>query len=117
MVPEVTSRTELLPAAAQVQQDTFQRSQVEQSAHQPAESHSATIEAGDLQKAVEKVREVFQNVEPRLQFEIDPDLHRVIVKIMNGESGEVIRQIPPEEVLDLARNFQASTGLLLKQQA
>jgi flagellar protein FlaG len=116
MVPEVTNRTELLPAAAQVHQDASQRSQVEQPAHQRADSQSAAIEAGDLQKAVEKVREVFQNVEPRLQFEIDPDLHRVIVKVMNGESGEVIRQIPPQEVLDLARNFQASTGLLLKQQ-
>jgi flagellar protein FlaG len=52
-----------------------------------------------------------------LQFEVDPDLHRVIVKIMNGDSGEVIRQIPPQEVLDLAKNLQASKGLLLKQQA
>jgi flagellar protein FlaG len=117
MVHEVTSRTELQPAAAQVHQDASQRSQVEESAPQPADARSVNIEAGDLEKAVQKVREVFQKVEPRLQFEIDPDLHRVIVKIMNGESGEVIRQIPPQEVLDLARNFQASTGLLLKQQA
>lgn len=117
MVHEVTSRTELLPAAAQAHQEASQRNQVEESARQPAEFRSVKIEAEDLQKAVDKVREVFQKVEPRLQFEIDPDLHRVIVKIMNGESGEVIRQIPPQEVLDLARNFQASTGLLLKQEA
>ena len=117
MVHEVTSRTELQPAAAQAHQDASQRSQVEESAHQSADARLVNIEAGDLEKAVDKVREVFQKVEPRLQFEIDPDLHRVIVKIMNGESGEVIRQIPPQEVLDLARNFQASTGLLLKQQA
>ena len=117
MVHEVTSRTELLPVAAQAPQDASQRSHAEESATQPADSHSVTIEPADLQKAVDKVREVFQKIEPRLQFEVDPDLHRVIVKIMNGESGEVIRQIPPQEVLDLARNFQASTGLLLKQQA
>jgi flagellar protein FlaG len=117
MVHEVTSRTELLPAAAQAHQDVSQRSQVEESAHQAADASSVNIEAGDLEKAVQKVREAFQKVEPRLQFEIDPELHRVIVKVMNGESGEVIRQIPPQEVLDLARNFQASTGLLLKQQA
>ena len=116
MVHEVTSRTELLPVAAQAPQDASKR-QVEEPARQQADSHSANIEPAELEKAVEKVREVFQKVEPRLQFEVDPDLHRVIVKIMNGESGEVIRQIPPQEVLDLARNFQASTGLLLKQQA
>jgi flagellar protein FlaG len=117
MVHEVTSRTELLPVAAQAHQDASQRNQVEEPAHQSADSHSVNIKPADLEKAVDTLREVFQNVEPRLQFEVDPDLHRVIVKIMNGESGEVIRQIPPKEVLDLARNVQASTGLLLKQQA
>ena len=117
MVHEVMSRTELLPAASQVHRDVPQRSQVEESVHQSAESHTVQIEPGDLEKAVARVREVFQMVEPRLRFEIDPDLHRVIVKIMNGESGEVIRQIPPQEVLDLAKSFQASSGLLLKQEA
>ena len=117
MVHQVTSRTELLPAAGHVHQDAPQRSQAEESVRQPAESHSVKIESSDLEKAVEKVREVFQTVEPRLQFEVDPDLDRVIVKIMNGESGEVIRQIPPQEVLNLAKSLQALPGLLLKQEA
>lgn len=117
MVHQVTSRTELLPATSPVHQDVPQRSRVEQPVHQPAGSHPVKIESSDLEKAVEKVREVFQTVEPRLQFEIDPDLDRVIVKIMNGESGEVIRQIPPQEVLNLAKSLQASPGLLLKQEA
>jgi flagellar protein FlaG len=116
MVHQVTSRTELLSATGQAQQDAPQRSRVEQSIH-PAESKPAAIDEGDLKQAVDKVREVFQSVEPRLQFEIDPDLDRVIVKIMNGESGEVIRQIPPQEVLNLAKSFRASPGLLLQQEA
>ncbi|HET6675572.1 MAG TPA: flagellar protein FlaG [Nitrospiraceae bacterium] len=118
MVHEVTSRTELLAPASEVNASVPHRNlEREQPEQESAVHQTRRVEASDLEEAVARVRDVFQQVEPRLQFEIDPDLHRVIVKIMNGESGEVIRQIPPKEVLDLAKNFQASTGLLLKQEA
>ena len=70
-----------------------------------------------LDQAVGKVREVFQAAAPRVQFEVDADLHRVVVKIVNGESGELIRQIPEEEILRLARSLEEAKGLLLKEQA
>ncbi len=68
-----------------------------------------------LQRAVERVREVFQGVDARLLIEIDQGLNRVVIKIVNGQSGEVIRQIPPEELLELARRFDGATGLLLQE--
>jgi flagellar protein FlaG len=117
MVHEVTSRTELSAPVSEVSTNAPNRSQTQEPSVQAVGPQPSKIEASDLEKAVARVREIFQNVEPRLQFEVDPDLHRVVVKIMNGESGEVIRQIPPQEVLDLAKNFQASKGLLLKQEA
>jgi flagellar protein FlaG len=43
---------------------------------------------------------------------VDQDLKRVVVKILKGDSGEVIRQIPPQEVIDLAKNLSGSKGLL-----
>ncbi|MEX5216215.1 MAG: flagellar protein FlaG [Nitrospiraceae bacterium] len=117
MVHEVTSRTELPATASEASANAPHRSHGQDPSAHAAGPQPTHIETSDLQKAVDRVREVFQNVEPRLQFEVDPDLHRVIVKIMNGDSGEVIRQIPPQEVLDLAKNLQTSKGLLLKQQA
>ncbi|HXF92897.1 MAG TPA: flagellar protein FlaG [Nitrospiraceae bacterium] len=68
-----------------------------------------------LQRAVARVREVFQGADARLLIEIDRGLNRVVIKIVNGQSGEVIRQIPPEELLDLARRFDGVTGLLLQE--
>jgi flagellar protein FlaG len=63
------------------------------------------------------VREVFQKAEPRLQIEIDPDLERVVVKIVRGETNEVIRQIPPQELLDLAKRLAPPKGLLFTERA
>lgn len=37
------------------------------------------------------------------QFEVDPALHRVVVKVLDGESGEVIRQVPPKEAVAIAK--------------
>ena len=39
----------------------------------------------------------------RLQFEVDRPTERVIIRVMDRDSGELIRQIPPEEMMDLAR--------------
>lgn len=88
---------------------------------EPALPNPETVqEAADpqaLDEAVSKVREVFHAAVPRVQFEIDSDLHRVVVKIINAESGEVIRQIPQEEILRLAKSLEGAKGILLKEQA
>jgi flagellar protein FlaG len=52
-----------------------------------------------------------------LKFEIDDSTDRVVVKVIEKDSGEVIRQFPPKEVLELAKFFNASKGFLLKEQA
>jgi len=119
MLHEVTNRTDVPAAADRMAQSAAQRrNEIEQgTTKSPSIDQSAKTESGDLQQAVARVREEFVKVEPRLQFEIDRDLNRVIVKIMDGDSGEVIRQIPAKEVLDLAKSLDASKGFLLKQQA
>ncbi|MDH5741594.1 MAG: flagellar protein FlaG [Nitrospira sp.] len=68
-----------------------------------------------LEQAVGKVREALQQSGSQLQIEVDQDLHRVIVKIVKGDSGEVIRQIPPQEVIDLAKDLANHKGLLFEE--
>jgi flagellar protein FlaG len=50
---------------------------------------------------------------PDWSLAVDPDLDRVVVKVMDGDSGTVIRQIPQQEVIDLAKRLETPTGLLL----
>ena len=70
-----------------------------------------------LEHAVSKVKAAFEEAGSHLQIEVDPDLDRVVVKILSGESGEVIRQIPPKEVIDLAKNLSGSKGALFGEHA
>ncbi len=70
-----------------------------------------------LEHAAARVTDVLRGTTSRLQFEIDPDLHKVVIKIINGESGEIIRQIPAQELLDLAKHLDQPKGLLVRERA
>jgi flagellar protein FlaG len=82
--------------------------------HEPV---SDPFDRDALERAAAKVLDVFQEAEPRVRIEIDPELERVVVKIVKGDTNEVIRQIPPQELLDLAKRLTAPKGFLLKEEA
>ena len=92
------------PSAARTQSDTD---------NQP----TAPIDRATLEQAVAKVSEELKAHDTNLKFEIDDSTDRVIVKVIEKDSGEVIRQFPPKEVLNLAKYFNSSKGLLLKEHA
>ena len=71
-----------------------------------------------LKKAVEEINRAMQQSGRTLQFSVDSATDRVVVRLTDTETGEVIRQIPSEETLEIARSIgQFQQGLLLKQQA
>ncbi len=118
MVHEVSNAKDLLTGTGQVNQAAPQRlGERKDKDARSEDAQSGQVSEKDLQEALSRVREVFQKADPRLEFSVDQDTDRVVVKVVNGESGEVIRQIPPKEVLDLARSLEQPTGLLLHQKA
>jgi flagellar protein FlaG len=78
---------------------------------------SAPFDRAAIDRAVAKVSEVLDTTDPRLKIEIDDETKRVVVKIVQEDSGEVIRQIPPEELLKLEKYLASGKGILLKEQA
>ena len=73
--------------------------------------------AGELQKALEEVEKAVAPMAQSLQFSLDKDAGRTVVKVMDTDTNEVIRQIPSEEVLAISKAVDKLKGLLIKQQA
>jgi flagellar protein FlaG len=48
-------------------------------------------------------------------FEMDQELKRVIIKVVDKENGTVIREIPPEVVRDIAKTMNDASGQLLDE--
>lgn len=70
-----------------------------------------------VQKAVENLRQAVQSSSANLQFSVDGDTGKTIIRVVDGDTKEVIRQLPSEEVLQLAKSLDKLSGLLLKQKA
>ena len=88
-----------------------------------AESADVTAERAEevtppqVEAAVSKINDVLQSRSISLQFEIDKDTDKVIVKVVDQTNGVVIRQIPTEEVVHIAKVMGKAPGLLMSQQA
>ncbi len=68
-------------------------------------------------EAARKVEELFQTVRRNLHFRDDPHSGRIIVSVIDADSGEIIRQIPPERMLQMAANLERIDGLLFADRA
>ena len=52
-----------------------------------------------------------------LRLRVDRDLDRVIARVVDGETGEVVREIPPEALVAAAKNLQDILGQMLNAEA
>jgi len=83
----------------------------------PADKAAPQPSSEQLNQAVKQIQDVITKTANRLEFSIDEDLGVSIVKVVDTESKKLIRQIPSEEVLKIAKALDSLQGLLVKQQA
>lgn len=70
-----------------------------------------------LRDAVQRANETVQVLRSNLQFTVDEATGIDVVKFIDIKTKEVIRQIPSEEMLALARRLDEIKGLLIKDKA
>lgn len=74
-----------------------------------------TIDHAHLEAIVDRLRETLRHVQPHVQLSVDPGVNQVVFRVLDKESGELIRQIPPETVLELNRFFADQSGLFIEE--
>ena len=71
----------------------------------------------DVDQAIENINKAVQAFSQKLEFSIDKDTDTFVVKVVDKETKEVIRQIPSEELLNIAKALDKLQGLLIKDKA
>jgi flagellar protein FlaG len=61
----------------------------------------------DVVQAVKAVNAAEMFGDNELEFQRDPQSHRMLIRVVNRKTKEVISQIPPDYVLRLAENMKA----------
>ena len=79
------------------------------------EGESASRE--QIEDAVASIQDFVQSVRRSINFSVEESSGRVVVKVTDAGSGDVIRQIPSEEALQLAENLSEVRSLLFKAEA
>ncbi|QPK65684.1 flagellar protein FlaG [Methylomonas sp. LL1] len=64
-----------------------------------------------VKEAVDQGNSLLQMAKRNLQFKVDEETNEQVVKIVDSDSGEVVRQIPTEEMLAFIRRMQELEGL------
>jgi len=71
----------------------------------------------ELDSAVKTANKFMLALSQNLQFSIDKDTEKVVVKLVDNSTKEVVKQIPSEEMLAIAKALDKFQGLLVKEKA
>ncbi len=71
----------------------------------------------DLSRAVEQIQNYLRESGKNLSVAFDDSADRYVTKVVNSDTGEVVRSIPSEEVLELARAINEKLGGIVDQRA
>jgi len=68
-------------------------------------------------KAAAQLQEFVNSMGRNLSFSVDQTTGYNIVRVVNPDTGELIRQLPSEELLKISRDFQRLNNVLVSQKA
>lgn len=88
--------------------------QTEQSVSQ---TQKAEANRQELEEAVKQVNDFLKPINNAIQFNLDDDTGKTIVKVIDLATKDVIRQFPSEEMLSIAKAIDKMKGLLVQQKA
>ncbi|RRJ85483.1 flagellar biosynthesis protein FlaG [Aestuariirhabdus litorea] len=103
---ENRSSAEVIEARQQAQQAQAQKAAEQQE-----------VSRQQVDDAVSNLNDFVQNIRRDLSFQVDEEAGEVIVQVTDYQTGEMIRQIPSEEALELAERLSEARSLLFEAKA
>lgn len=116
-VSSKTERAQLTPGKASEVAKSEKSQGVEGERPSGPTQAAAPASREEVEAAVATIQDFVQSVRRDLNFSLEEGSGRVVVKVMDSGSGDVIRQIPSEEALQLAENLSEVRSLLFKAEA
>ncbi|MCC9661890.1 flagellar protein FlaG [Pseudoalteromonas sp. MB41] len=99
-------------------ENTLQQQQAERSV-QAEQKTAEKDELGreQLEKMAQQLQDFMGEMNRSLQFQVDEESGRDVIKVVDKNSGELIKQYPSEEVLSLVAKLSETAGFLIDQTA
>ncbi|MDD5335619.1 MAG: flagellar protein FlaG [Rhodoferax sp.] len=79
------------------------------------QGEAGKLSAEQARQTLQEINKVMDALSISVQFQIDPDYKEVIIKVVDQDTGKVIRQLPSEDVVRVAKALDNLKGLLFAQ--
>jgi len=87
-------------------------------AQRPGVAGEAERAAEDIQRAlVEDLANKPVDAANEIRLRVEPDVDLVVAEVVNRETGEVVQEIPPEDLVNAAKRLEAMLGRVLDDEA
>ena len=93
-------------SGAQSGKDMPEGSRAQEAKQAEQQAKTSAQRADRVEQAVARLNDYVQSTQRDLRFSVDKDLGRTVVRVIDSNTQEVIRQIPNETALNLARNLK-----------
>ena len=83
-----------------------------------ADARDAKLDKPDAKQVLQSlddINKVMAGFAISVQFQIDPDYKELIVKVVDQDTGKLIRQMPTEDVVKMSKAMDNLKGLLFAQ--
>lgn len=83
------------------------------SADQAEKKPKDELEQQKLEEAVEQANKTMETYSTELRFSIHKASGEIMVKVINAKDNSVVREIPPERVLDFVAHVKKMLGIII----
>jgi len=121
MNSEITNVSKLVPATVvKSNRQSEEPASLKSDAVTEPKVEVAPVSANSLKSAAVAGNSILQTVNRNLEFQVDDSTKKVVVKIVDNQSGETVRQIPSEDMMTFIKKMQeldGKTGSVIQDRA
>ena len=112
-IPGAAVRTKAIKEEEKPTAQNIIKEQIQKNLAPQKQDDSQDLKPSELNKTIEELNKHFQIFNTRLSFSFNDESDTAVIKIQDRNSGEVIKQIPPQEMLDSLAKISNIVGLLI----
>lgn len=79
------------------------------------QNQTVILNQEEINRSLEILRKAFYLFNRKLKFSVNREINRVVVKVIDGTTDKVIKEIPPEKIQKLVSRIKETIGLLFDE--
>lgn len=109
------NKSELMSAGSAQNAERLVIRDTQELASQERKGVKVSVAEEQLIRNIERAVKALQGPQTTLEVSIHEKTHDIMVKVLNRDTGELIREIPPEKTLDLVAKMMEIAGILVDE--